>query len=167
MLVSYLANSSALTIGDVSFRNVNWLRTEYTALYSRRQFCKVTVASFSHYKLHGAEPFLRSLQLLSCSRLSRYVMEPEEALSCSHEPSADPCSERTAWRLQSCDRMYCEVQGEDVNLNRPLIITPRRYIAQWRYMCIYIYIYTHIYYSTAFSPRANYTDRLTATDRRS
>jgi hypothetical protein len=38
-------------------------------------------------QLHGAEPFLRSRQLRSYSRISQHFMEPEGSLSCSQEPS--------------------------------------------------------------------------------
>jgi hypothetical protein len=37
--------------------------------------------------LHGAEPFLRSRQLRSYSRISRHFMESECSLPCSQEPS--------------------------------------------------------------------------------
>jgi hypothetical protein len=40
---------------------------------------------------HGAEPFLRSHQLLSYSRISQHFMEPEGSLLCSQEPSTGPC----------------------------------------------------------------------------
>jgi hypothetical protein len=42
---------------------------------------------------HGAEPFLRSHQLSSCSRISQHFMEPEGLLPCSQGPSADPYPE--------------------------------------------------------------------------
>jgi hypothetical protein len=35
---------------------------------------------------HGAEPFLRSRQLCSYSRISQRFMEPEDSLPCSQEP---------------------------------------------------------------------------------
>jgi hypothetical protein len=35
------------------------------------------------YHTHGAEPFLRSRQLCSCSRTCQHFMEPEGSLSCS------------------------------------------------------------------------------------
>jgi hypothetical protein len=36
---------------------------------------------------HGAEPFLKSRQSLSHSRISQHFMEPEGSLPCSQEPS--------------------------------------------------------------------------------
>jgi hypothetical protein len=44
-------------------------------------------------QLHGAEPFLRSRQLLSHSRIPQHFMEPEASLPCSQEPSASPYPE--------------------------------------------------------------------------
>jgi hypothetical protein len=45
------------------------------------------------YILHDAEPFLRSRQLRSYSRISKYFMEPEGSLLCSQEPSTSPYPE--------------------------------------------------------------------------
>jgi hypothetical protein len=42
------------------------------------------------YELDGAEPFLRSRQLCSCSRTSQHFMAPEGSLLCSREPSTGP-----------------------------------------------------------------------------
>jgi hypothetical protein len=44
-------------------------------------------------KLHGAEPFLRSRQLHSYSRISQRIMEPEGSLLCSQGPSTGPYPE--------------------------------------------------------------------------
>jgi hypothetical protein len=44
----------------------------------------------THSLTHGAEPFLRSCQLCSYSRISQHVMEPEDSLPCSQEPSTGP-----------------------------------------------------------------------------
>jgi hypothetical protein len=41
-------------------------------------------------KLHGAEPFLRSRQLRSYSRISQHFMEPEGSVGCSQGPSTSP-----------------------------------------------------------------------------
>jgi hypothetical protein len=38
---------------------------------------------------HGAEPFLRSSQFWSYSKISQNIMEPESSLPCSQEPSTD------------------------------------------------------------------------------
>jgi hypothetical protein len=38
------------------------------------------------YWLHGAEPFFRSVQLCSYSRISQHFMGPEGSLPCSQEP---------------------------------------------------------------------------------
>jgi hypothetical protein len=48
-----------------------------------------TWISFSRltHSTHGAEPFLRSRQLCSYSRISQHFMEPEGSLPCSQEPS--------------------------------------------------------------------------------
>jgi hypothetical protein len=43
-----------------------------------------------HISLHGAEPFLRSRQSLSYSRISQHYMEPEGSLPRSQEPSTGP-----------------------------------------------------------------------------
>jgi hypothetical protein len=40
--------------------------------------------------LPGTEPFLRSCQLLSYSRVSQHFMEPEGSLPCSQEPTTGP-----------------------------------------------------------------------------
>jgi hypothetical protein len=42
---------------------------------------------------HGAEPFLRSCQLCSHSRISQQFMEPKGSLPCSQELSAGPYTE--------------------------------------------------------------------------
>jgi hypothetical protein len=42
---------------------------------------------------HGAEPFLRSCQLCSHSRISQHFMEPEGSLPRSQEPSTGPYPE--------------------------------------------------------------------------
>jgi hypothetical protein len=47
------------------------------------------VSCFVNY-LHGAEPFLRSHQLLSYSTISQHFMEPEGSLPCSQESSTGP-----------------------------------------------------------------------------
>jgi hypothetical protein len=41
-------------------------------------------------QLHGAEPFLRSQQSLSYSRISQHFIEPEASLPCSQGPSTGP-----------------------------------------------------------------------------
>jgi hypothetical protein len=46
--------------------------------------------ALTHTLSHGAEPFLRSLQLCSYSRTSQHFMEPEGSLPCSQEPSTGP-----------------------------------------------------------------------------
>jgi hypothetical protein len=40
--------------------------------------------------LHGTEPFLKSHQLLSYSRISRYFIEAEISSSCLQEPATGP-----------------------------------------------------------------------------
>jgi hypothetical protein len=42
------------------------------------------------YLLHGAEPFLRSCQALSYSRIYKYFVEPECSLPCSQERPTGP-----------------------------------------------------------------------------
>jgi hypothetical protein len=42
---------------------------------------------------YGAEPFWRSRQFCSYSRISQHFMEPEGSLLCSQEPSTSPCPE--------------------------------------------------------------------------
>jgi hypothetical protein len=41
-------------------------------------------------RLHGAEPFLRSRQLCSYSRISKHSMKPERSLKSSHEYFTGP-----------------------------------------------------------------------------
>jgi hypothetical protein len=45
---------------------------------------------YNHSLNHGAEPSLRSRQLCSYSKTSQHLMEPEDSLPCSQEPSTGP-----------------------------------------------------------------------------
>jgi hypothetical protein len=47
----------------------------------------------SKLQLHGAEPFLRSHQLCSYSRITQHCMEPGGSLPCSQGPSSGPYRE--------------------------------------------------------------------------
>jgi hypothetical protein len=49
-----------------------------------------TTNHLTHSLNHGDEPFLRSRQLCSYSRISQHFMEPDGSLSCSQEPSTGP-----------------------------------------------------------------------------
>jgi hypothetical protein len=51
------------------------------------------VAGVVTNQLHGDESFLRSCQLLSNSRISQHLVEPEGSLPCSEEPSSSPYPE--------------------------------------------------------------------------
>jgi hypothetical protein len=57
--------------------------------------CEKAVWNSLHFPslTHGAEPFLRSCQLCSCSITSQHFMEPGGSLPCSQEPSTGPYSE--------------------------------------------------------------------------
>jgi hypothetical protein len=46
--------------------------------------------SLTHSLTHGAEPFLRSCQLCSCSRTSQHFMEPGGSSPRSHKTSTGP-----------------------------------------------------------------------------
>jgi hypothetical protein len=48
---------------------------------------------FRFHLTHGAEPFLRSLQLCSYSRISQHFVEPEGSLPRSQEPTTGPYPE--------------------------------------------------------------------------
>jgi hypothetical protein len=62
-------------------------------------FCLITSKTvryieYIYYLLtHGAEPFWRSRQFCSYSRISQHFMEPEGSLQCSQEPSTGPYPE--------------------------------------------------------------------------
>jgi hypothetical protein len=49
--------------------------------------------SLTHSLTHGAEPFLRSCQLCSCSGTSQHFMEPGGSLPYSQDPFTGPYPE--------------------------------------------------------------------------
>jgi hypothetical protein len=57
---------------------------------SGRNFISNFSIFICHSLTHGAQPFLRSRQLCSCSRTSQHFMEPGGSLPCSQEPSTGP-----------------------------------------------------------------------------
>jgi hypothetical protein len=49
-----------------------------------------TCSTIAYLLTHGAEPFLRSRQLCSYSRISQHFMDPEGLSPCSQEPPTGP-----------------------------------------------------------------------------
>jgi hypothetical protein len=58
----------------------------YHCLTSRTSSRVVIIANSKKKVLHVDEPFLRSRQLLSYSRISQYFTKPEGSLPCSQDP---------------------------------------------------------------------------------
>jgi hypothetical protein len=69
------------------------LSNMHTSLFLQCLLTHPITHSLTHSLTDGAEPFLRSHQFCSYSRISQRFMEPEGSFPCSQEPSTGPYPE--------------------------------------------------------------------------
>jgi hypothetical protein len=77
------------TNNSVSTILATMLYTVQNGIRGRQDYEENVITS----QLHGDEPFLKSRQLCSYSRISQHFMEPESSLMCSQEPFTGPYPE--------------------------------------------------------------------------